>query len=269
MPESLEHIVAGISSNPQRIDLLAGFIALCRTDKNELRQADSLVNCAKAVLTAQPLLSLKLLEVALAIAPKHPPALAMAKEIFRRRGRWSSEQRIAELMSTQTLASALTPLPDDLKASVVDTATKVPAQQPEMEKVPDDLELSLFKRVPLPEPKQAPTQEQESAALPEPKPAAIPQTTDDSQQHRVNEYLERCGFDGNWSNLSTGFSKNNAGLVSFVGMLVGMNMIKADERTLAGIMLLKMINEKPDGSGAHEILERLFPELVHSNREGK
>lgn len=245
MPESLEHIVAGITGSPQRSDLLAGFIALCRTDKNPIRQAEALVSCAKAILSTQPLLALKLLQVALGVAPKHPAALGMAKQIFNRRGRWSAEQRIAELMSTQTQASALTPLSEDLRASVVETVTKEPA-------LPE----------PLPAFEDVAVQLSEIESLPKDESVSV-------QQDRVEEYLKRCGFEVGWAHLASGFSRNNAGLTAFVGMLVGLNMIKVDERTLAGIMLLKMINEKPDDSGAQEILERLFPDLVSANREGK
>jgi hypothetical protein len=305
VPESLEHLVAGIAHSPQRADLLAGFIALCRTDKNPIRQANALVSCANAILSAQPLVALKVLQVALAVAPKHSAALALAKEIFRRRGRWASEQRIAELLSTQTHVSALTPLPDDLRSSVVETAIKIPEprteqmtapvfssepftelkDQPEPEPVPEPVLEPVLEPVPEPEPQSKPAviQSPEPPTVQQSKPELaqqedrvmtqpiqkIAEAHNDFEQGRVDEYLRRCGFDASWLSLAAGFSKSNAGLVSFVGMLVGLNMINADEKPLAGMMLLKMITEKPDESGAQEILARLFPELVTKDREGK
>lgn len=274
MSENMQNILAGIIASPQRTDLLAGFVALCRTDKSESRQADSLVSCARVLLPAQPLLALKLLQLALALAPQHLQALLLAREIFKRRGRLASEQRVTELLNTQHSASAVTHLPENVKASVIQTvsADEKTAERSPPEAIHEHQEPPLLLvEQPVDETlsENAVEQKSEPEIEVQPQSNAHELTAKADEHDRVMEYLKRCGFDPAWVSLAAGFSKNNAGLISFAGMLVGLNMIQAAERPLAGIMLLKMINEKPDESGAKEILERVFPELVTIQREGK
>lgn len=261
----MKSILAGLQQNPQRADLVAGFIALCRTVQNPQEQADSLIQCSKTILASQPLVALRILELALAIAPRHLTALDFAREIFKRRGRWSSEQRVAELMATLTQATATTILPKEL-SSTLTAASDKPSEESE-KSIIDEQRFGVERTAP----EQQPLIED---FIPVREPAAAPVSasvveSDPDVEPRVAEFLKRCGFEQSWASYATGVSKTNAGLVAFVSMLVSLGFIKANDLTLAGIMLQKMLNEKPDDSGAQNLLEKLFPDLVSGARGGK
>jgi hypothetical protein len=86
---------------------------------------------------------------------------------------------------------------------------------------------------------------------------------------RVFQFLNRCGFELEWASFANGFGKNNAGLVAFASMLSSLSLLKSHDLPLAVSMLQKMLNERPDDSGAQELLERLFPDSISTQREGK
>jgi hypothetical protein len=242
--EPWKRSLSAIEENPQRTDLVAGFVSLCRIIKNPVEQASALVACSKVILAYQPLLALKILQLSLGLMPRHPGALVFAKEIFKRRGRWASEQRVAELIATLTHTMATTFLAPEISASVAVVATKAEtvASDPELETGP-----------------------QRADSLHGVQQEAWRNFADE----RVLQFLNRCGFELEWASFANGFSKNNAGLVAFASMLASLSMLKSHDLPLAVSMLKKMIQERPDDSGAEQLLERLFPDSISTQREGK
>jgi len=234
-----------IEESPQRTDLVAGFVSLCRIINNPVEQASALVACSKVILASQPLLALKILQLSLGLMPRHPGALVFAREIFKRRGRWASEQQVGELIATLTHTRATTFLPSDISASVAVAETKTEAMAREHEFEVGQQRADSFLQG-----------EQHEAPR-------------DFADERVFQFLNRCGFEREWSSFANGFSKNNAGLVAFASMLSSLSLLKSDDLPLALSMLQKMIIERPDDSGARELMERLFPNSISTQREGK
>lgn len=245
MSEPWKKSLTEIAENPQRTDLVAGFVSLCRILNNPMEQASALVACSKVILAFQPLLALKILQLSLRLVPHHPGTLVFAREIFRRRGRWASEQQVAELIATLTQTRATTFLPSDISASVAGAETKTEARAKEHEFVSGKKRADSFLQG-----------EQHEA-------------TRDFADERVFQFLTRCGFEREWSGLANGFSKNNAGLVAFASMLISLSLLRPDDLPLALSMLQKMIIETPDDSGAQELMGRLFPNSISTQREGK
>lgn len=78
--------------------------------QNPVEQSGLLTECAMRILPVQPIAGLHILRLALLLAPRHPSALKVTRELFRRRGRWAAEQRVAELFATLTNATAVSPV---------------------------------------------------------------------------------------------------------------------------------------------------------------
>ncbi|NBO37088.1 hypothetical protein EBU99_00725 [bacterium] len=227
-----KQILAGLEQNPGRVDVVAGLLSICRTIQNPMEQGTALVTCAQIILPTQPLLAIKLLELALQLAPRNEIALIFAREIFKRRGRWASEQRVVELLATLTQTTATTVPPAGFaKSDALMRSDKT------IERVVDSMKTVV-----------PPTRE-------------VPSPTIKAEQSRVSEFLTRCGFQLEWERYSDGFSKTNAGLVAFVSLLNSLSLLSEAELPLAKSLLQKMIKEKDDGSGAQELYDRLF---VHS-----
>lgn len=251
MSEPWKKSLTEIEESPQRTDLVAGFVSLCRILNNPMEQASALVACSKVILASQPLLALKILQLSLRLMPHHPGALVFAREIFKRRGRWASEQQVAELIATVTHTRATTFLPSDISASVAVAETKTEAKTEAKAKAKEH---------------EFASGQQRANSFLQGEQREAPR---DFADERVLQFLNRCGFEREWSGLANGFSKNNAGLVAFARMLISLSMLKPDDLPLALSMLQKMIIESPDDSGAPELMRRLFPNSISRQREGK
>lgn len=242
--EQWKHILGNIEQNPQRADLVAGFLSLCRTVQNPLEQATALVSCAKCLLPVQPLVSLRVLQLALVLSPRSQAGLDLAKEIFKRRGRWAAEQRVAEFSMTQSHATATVLMP-------AIPPSERPSSEPEMPSFAQD--------------DYAPRFELESSAGQNPVADAL-QATDDLDagfelpEGLVERFLALAGHPTELAGLAVGLSKNNSGLVAFVGLLFGSGKLGSSERERSASLLLNMIKENPDESGAEALFERLFGE---------
>lgn len=269
MAETLTKLISVIQQNPQRADLVVGFLGLCGTLQNPAEQSAALVACSKAVLSNQPLLALKILELSLVVSPRSEEALQMARDIFRRRGRWSAEQRVIEFMSTQTQVAATTLVPTEVSSSVVAIPERSTPQEQTTQLSLDDHDHDLFASETKSEAQLKPRVQGESvlkSLLQEDDSKVVGSQTAES---RIVEFLNRCGFDQNLAAYASGVSQTNAGLVAFVSMLISLGLIRADDLMLAGIMLQKMLNERDDNSGANVLFDRLFPEISSNGRGGK
>jgi hypothetical protein len=249
--EQWKHILGNIEQNPQRADLVAGFLSLCKTIHNPMEQASALVSCAKCLLPVQPLISLRVLQLALVLSPRSQAALDLAKEIFKRRGRWAAEQRVAEFSMTQSHATATVLMP------AIPTSERASAE-PEMPTFAQGAD--------------APNFVLESSAGENPV-ATGAQAKDDSigrvelPEDLVDRFLILAGHPAELAGLSVGLSKNNSGLVAFVGLLFGSGKLGSSERERSASLLLNIIKENPDDSGAEALFERLFGEDNSSQKK--
>ena len=105
-----KQLLDGLEQNPVRGDLAAGLLCICRTMQNPVEQSGLLTECAVRILPVQPIAGLHILRLALLLAPRHPTTLKVTREVFRRRGRWAAEQRVAEFLATLTNATAVSPV---------------------------------------------------------------------------------------------------------------------------------------------------------------
>lgn len=275
MTDSWKHLLAGIEQNPERWDLVSGVVCLCRTLQNPAAQALLLVDCSALILRAQPILALQMLRLALLLNPKEYKALAFAKEIFQRRGRWASEQRVAELMTTLNRATAVSPtsplisqvgLGEGFLSSSAENEKTVKPMVTQNEQIPfrhvegpefdfqkekstfDKLRDSSFDMIP---------DSVEQIQQNQPLNIAISERLD-SNQNIFSQFLDSCEFDSNWIEYSSGFSPNHTGLVAYVSFLLNMNLIDASDKTKALVVLYRMIKESKQGSGAEELFDKLF-----------
>ncbi|MEN9808591.1 MAG: hypothetical protein RLZZ488_158 [Pseudomonadota bacterium] len=278
-------LLSGIEQNPERSDLVSGVVCLCRTMQNPIEQSRLLSQCAALILQAQPLLSLQLLRLALLLAPREALALQIAKEVFRRRGRFAAEQRVGELLATLTNASAVTPAPLEVSGGSTQTrttiATSLSPYFEEGEDIPKNevtesvsstindtpVEIDwlspeeIHSAVSSVEQPSAPLANESSDAIdfipeqPEADAAAAqPTTGGDIFLH----FLKQGSYDVELQKFSAGFSPNFAGLVAYVNMLFTMRLLEEHEKANALIILYRTIKEKDDNSGAEELFDRLF-----------
>ncbi|MEY4065102.1 MAG: hypothetical protein RIR26_1310 [Pseudomonadota bacterium] len=245
--ESWKQILGNIEQNPQRADLVAGFLSLCRMTQNPMEQASALVTCAQCLLPAQPLLSMRVLQLALILSPRSQAGLSLAQELFKRRGRWAAEQRVAEFSLTLSHATATVLMPAMPSAAAPALDAEIPADQGNRRDVKEQSVPSSVSAEP--------------ARGDSPTPAAA------LEQSAVEKFLALAGLPADLASLSLGFSKNNSGLVAFVGLLMGSGKLKPPDIERSAALLLKMIKENPDDSGAEVLFERLFSEAPSSPRK--
>ena len=143
-----KQLLEGLEQNPGRADLASGVLCVCRTMQNPIEQSGLLTACAVLILPVQPLAGLHMLRLALLLAPRHPHALQVAREIFRRRGRWAAEQRVTEFAATLTNATAVSPPSESISLmtaqmdnSEIDSGDTVDAVRPIIGSSAKDIEI--------------------------------------------------------------------------------------------------------------------------------
>lgn len=241
--EGIKRALAELERKPQQADLIVGYISLCKILKSTPEQVTALTWCSKALLKEHPLLALKVLKIALLLEPTDPDANAWMHSVLRLRGRWTTEHRLAELSKTTLQTSALSPtLPEPVFMPFEQESS-------ELAQLALSSHISTQNEVPIPVP-----------------------ATESKLNHRgvgrAEEFLNRCGFNVELIRYAQGMSDNNCGLVTFVGILQRLGLVKPNDMQLALHMLQKMIEENPDNSEAHQLYMQMFePESQPSTGE--
>jgi len=257
--------------------------------QNPIEQSRLLSHCAALILQAQPLLSLQLLRLALLLSPREALALHIAKEVFRRRGRFAAEQRVGELLATLTNASAVSPAPLEMSGGSTQTRTTIATSfapfyeaaegspksgdsnniAPSFQAAPAEIDWLLPEELQSADVSVDFSAEQPSQAKPAEAPPVVdfipkqPEVDAVAVQpsNTVNvfgQFLKQGSYDLELLKLSAGFSPNFAGLVAYVNLLFTMRLLEEHERANALIILYRIIKEKDDQSGAEELFDRLF-----------
>lgn len=243
--EGIKKALTEIERTPQQSDLIVGFISLCKTLKNLPDQVYALNSCADVLLLEHPILALKLMKLVLLLDPEDPIAREALLDVLKRRGRWVTERRLAELKRTTLHTAATSPVDPDFSVLKPDSETHE----------------STFSR----QNKLKLHESTRDSVLREPK--IVPENSIE-QQNRVEEYLSRCGFDPSLVRYAQGMSCNNCGLVTFVGLLQRLGLVKSQDMHLALIMLRKMMDENPDNSEAMTLYKQMFePVRLMADRE--
>ncbi len=245
--EGIKKAITELEKMPQQPDLIVGCLSLCKILKTTPEQVAALVWCSQAVLAEHPIVALKILKIALLLGPEESAPNAMLQDVLKRRGRWVTEQRLAELSKTTLQTSAASDgVPFfDIMHSEQDTGhTSTSSATPDA--LPDA----------LPDVNAERSAQQTSAGR-------LPQASS-----RFTEFLSRCGFSADLARYAQGMSNNNCGLVTFVGVLQRLSLVKPSEMPLALHMLRKMIDEEPDNSEALLLYTQMFDSAgLQSERE--
>lgn len=280
-----KQLLSGVEQNPERSDLVSGVVCLCRTMQNPIEQSRLLSHCAALILQAQPLLSLQLLRLALLLSPREALALHIAKEVFRRRGRFAAEQRVGELLATLTNASAVSPALPEMSGRSTQTRTTIAASfapsyeaaesgdsiniEPSFQAAPAEIDWLLPEEIQSADMSADFSAEQSSQVTPAEAPPVVDLIPEQPEVDVVavqptdtdnvfGQFLKQGSYDLELLKLSAGFSPNFAGLVAYVNLLFTMRLLEEHERTNALINLYRIIKEKEDQSGAEELFDRLF-----------
>lgn len=236
MMEGIKKVLKELEKNPQQADLIVGYLSLCKMLKTAPEQVVALTWCSKAILSEYPLLALKLMKVALLLESTDTEANSWLQDILRSRGRKVSELRLLELSRTTVQTSATSHGVPDFAVMHRENETGQTAQ-----------------------PAQPPLQ----MDVPEISGAISIESRDVGYQQkelrtRFSEFLSRCGFSSDLERYAQGMSNNNCGLVTFVGVLQRLGLVKTNDMPLALMMLKKMIDENPDTSEALLLFAQLF-----------
>lgn len=231
--EGIKKALTEIERTPQQSDLIVGYISLCRILKSIPEQVYALTSCSGVLLPHHPILGLKLLKLALFLDPEDPVAKEALQDVLKRRGRWVTEQRLAELKRTTLQTAATSPVDPDFSVLKTDNETHE-SSFPQLSELNEPPSESFF---------------HEHLDVP-----SVPS----EQQNRLEEYLNRCGFDSTLIRYAQGMSGNNCGLVTFVGLLQRLGLVNSQDMPLALIMLRKMMDENPDHSEAMALYKQMF-----------
>lgn len=244
MMNGLDKIRLAIQEGSQQAELIVGYLCLCKTIKSRPEQVAALVSCADTVLADHPILGLKVIKLALQIDPEDPKAVSALRSALKRRGRWATEARLFELSRTQvSAAAASTPAPvfrtEDFRSETAES--------------------ELF-RPDVPEAFAPDSPEAFAPFAPEAITFASEKNSANQADEytRMNEFLTRCGFDSSFMQYAKGMSSNNCGLVTFVGILQRLQLIKPQDMSLAESMLFKMLSESPDHTEALTMFHEMF-----------
>jgi hypothetical protein len=241
--EGIKRALAELERRPQQADLIVGYLGLCKIIKSTPEQVAALTCCSKALLEEHPLLALNVLKIALMLEPADPDANAWLQSVLRRRGRWTTEHRLAELSRTTLKTSALSPAQSEPVFMPFEQDTSESAQ------LAPSSPISTQNEVPMSFP-------------------AAESNLSHRDLGRAEEFLNRCGFNAELIRYAQGMSDNNCGLVTFVGILQRLGLVKPNDMQLALHMLQKMIEENPDNSEARQLYTQMFePESQPSEGE--
>jgi hypothetical protein len=231
--EGIKKALVELEGKPQQSELIVGYLSLCKYLKTTPEQVAALTWCTQAILADHPILALKIMKIALLLDPADRSSNALIQDVLRRRGRWASEQRLSELNRTTLLTSAASyGVPDFLVAHSEQSASFTSVPPIAWEEPGAAVAETPIQKRSNHEISQAPT--------------------------RASEFLVRCGFSQELLRYAQGMSSNNCGLVTFVGVLQRLSLVKPSEMPLALHMLRKMIDENPDSSEALLLYSQLF-----------